>query len=62
MQNVKIVSYPLLHANMMPAQLIAGITGLNTAIVTLLFEDAYKDEAGNAKTGWPEIIARTVQF
>ena len=63
MQNVKIVSYPLLHSNMMPSLLIGQVTGIGTILLTnLLAGDIYKDEAGNAKEGWPEIIARTVQF
>lgn len=48
---------------MMPAQLISSVTGWGTILLTTIFaEDIYKDEAGNAKAGWPEIIARTVQF
>ena len=63
MQNVKFVSYPLLHSNMMPSLLIGQVTGPLTILLTTLFAgDIYKDEAGNAKEGWPEIIARTVQF
>ena len=48
---------------MMPSLLIGQVTGIGTILLTnLLAGDIYKDEAGNAKEGWPEIIARTVQF
>jgi len=58
--NVKILSYALLHSNMYPATFLSGAFGFWSFIFFLITPDSYADENGLAKSGWPEIIARTV--
>ena len=46
MNNLKLLSYPLLHANMMPSTSLGINTGLYTILTWLIFPEAYADENG----------------
>ena len=62
MQNLLFISYPLISANMGPALFVGASVAPWQLIWYLLFPDAYVDENGYARKGWPELLVRTEQI
>ena len=45
-----------------PALFVGSSVALPQLILFMIFRDAYVDENGYAKKGWPELLARTEQI
>ena len=60
MNTLILVAYPLLTTNMGAAVMLSKNLWLPQLIYFILFKDAFVDEYGHPREGWPELVARTV--
>ena len=60
MNELVFIAYPLLTTNMAAAVTLSQNLWLPQLIYFVLFKDAFVDEYGHPREGWPQLVARTV--